>query len=211
MVQIIQRIIGVPLSPFVFGGRCPCYVGRAVSQVPPWRRHSCSHSCSSWRNCRPCFRLRKTAGFPQLQFIKVVHILVVGQRPIPMVLVTMESPQLQFDKVSSSCCAGCVAPQVQVVEVTVAIPQLHRVRHPRFVDIRVVTERQFPSAQLFSRPVRFSSCSSLIWCLTSLLCGSTGQVVSRPDVVDIPVMAQRQVDWVLTVKADHRASPVAVH
>ena len=47
-------IIEIPLS-FVFGGRCPRYAGRAVSQVPPWRRHSCSHSCSSLRICRPCF------------------------------------------------------------------------------------------------------------------------------------------------------------
>ena len=95
-VHIGQQIIEIPLSPFVFGGRCPRYAGRAVSQVPPWRRHSCSHSCSSLRNCRPWFRLRKTAGFPQLQFIKVVHIPVVVQRPI------MEIPQLQFDKGSSS-------------------------------------------------------------------------------------------------------------
>ena len=65
------------------GGRCPRYAGRAVSQVPPWTRHSCSHSCSSCRNCRPWFRLLKTAGFPQLQFIMVVHIPVVVQRPIP--------------------------------------------------------------------------------------------------------------------------------
>ena len=39
---------------------------------------------------------------------------------------------------------GCAAPQVQVVEVTVAVPQLHRVRHPRVVDIRVLAQRQFP-------------------------------------------------------------------
>ena len=42
-----------------------------------------------------------------------------------------------------------------------------------------------------------------------LLRGSTGQVVSRPDVVDIPVMVQRQVPLVLTVQVDHRASPAA--
>ena len=35
------------LSPFRFGGRCPCCAGRAFSQVPPWRRHSCPHSCIS--------------------------------------------------------------------------------------------------------------------------------------------------------------------
>ena len=155
MVQTILQTIEFPLSPFVFGGRCPRYAGRAVSLVPLWRRHSCSHSCSSLRNCRP-----------QLQFIKVVHIPVVVQRPISMVLVTIESPQLQFDKVSSSLLcwlcsstgAGCGGD----------IPQLHRVRHPR-----VVMQRQFPLAQLFCRPLRFSSCSSLIWCSTSLLFGST--------------------------------------
>ena len=32
-----------------FGGRCPCCAGREDSQVPPWRRHSFSHSCSSLR------------------------------------------------------------------------------------------------------------------------------------------------------------------
>ena len=80
MVQTIQQIIEIPLSPFVFGGRCPRYAGRAVSQVPPWRKSWRSHSCRSLRNCRPWFRVRKTAGSPQLQFIKVVHI------PIPMVI-----------------------------------------------------------------------------------------------------------------------------
>ena len=69
VVQTIQQIIEVPLS-FVFDGRCPRHAGRAFSQVLPWRKHSCSHSCSSLRICRPCFRLRKTAGFPQLQFFK---------------------------------------------------------------------------------------------------------------------------------------------
>ena len=45
------------------------------------------------------------------------------------------------------------------------------------------------------------------------LCSSTGagQLVARPDVVDIPVMAQRQVLLVLTVQADHGDSPIAVH
>ena len=86
MVQTILQTIEFPLSPFVFGGRCHRYAGRAASLVPLWRRH-CSHSCSSLRNCRP-----------QLQFIKVVHIPVVVQRPIPMVLVTFKSLQLQFDK-----------------------------------------------------------------------------------------------------------------
>ena len=52
LVQTIQLTIEISLS-FVFGGRCPRYAGRAVSQVPPWRRHSCSHSCSSCRFISP--------------------------------------------------------------------------------------------------------------------------------------------------------------
>ena len=89
MVQSIQQIIEIPLSPFVFGGRCPRYAGRAVSQVPPWRRHSCSHGCSSWRTCRPWFRLRRklqkfrscSSVIPQLQFLnEVIDVPVVPSR-----------------------------------------------------------------------------------------------------------------------------------
>ena len=42
---------------------------------------------------------------------------------------------------------------MQVVEVIVAIPQLHRVRHPRVVGIRVVTQRQFPLAQAVQQTI----------------------------------------------------------
>ena len=55
---------------------------------------------------------------------------------------TMENTQLQFDKVFFVPVCWFAAPQVQVVEVPVAIPQLHRVRHPLVVDIRVVAQRQ---------------------------------------------------------------------
>ena len=41
------------------------------------------------------------------------------------------------------------------MEVTVAIPQLHRVRQPRVVDIRVVTQRKFPLAQVFQQTIEF--------------------------------------------------------
>ena len=51
------------------------------------------------------------------------------------------------------CCAGCAAPQVQVVEVTVVIPQLHRVRHPHVVDFRVVAQRQAPWSCLFMQTI----------------------------------------------------------
>ena len=32
MIHTVQQIIEIPLLPFVFGGRCPRYAGRAVSQ-----------------------------------------------------------------------------------------------------------------------------------------------------------------------------------
>ena len=85
-------------------GRCPCCAGRAVSQVLSWRRHSCSHSCSSLRNC---------SGFPGLQFIMVVGTPFMAQMLIRMVLATMENPQLGVDRagrsmllVCRSCCSG---------------------------------------------------------------------------------------------------------
>ena len=62
----------------------------------------------------------------------------------------MENTQLQFDKVFSSLFA---APQVQVVEVTVTIPLLHRVRHPLVVDIRVVAQRQVPLVCMFMQTI----------------------------------------------------------
>ena len=46
----------------------PCCVGRADSPVPPWRRRSRSHSCSSSTGAL-WFRLQKTAEIPQLLFI----------------------------------------------------------------------------------------------------------------------------------------------
>ena len=66
----------------------------------------------------------------------------------------MEITQLQFDKVFffvPVCCFA--APQVQVVEVTVTILQLHRVRHPRVVGIRVVAQRQVPLVSLFMQTI----------------------------------------------------------
>ena len=93
-VQTIQQIIEILHLLFVLGGRCPCCAGRADSQVLPWRRRSCSHSCSSLRNRCPLFpttgalwfRLQNTAEFPQLQFMMVVDIPVEVPRPFPMVL-----------------------------------------------------------------------------------------------------------------------------
>ena len=53
MVQTVRRTIFFSSE---HGGRCPCCGGPADSQVLLWRRHSCSHSCSSLRksSCRFC-------------------------------------------------------------------------------------------------------------------------------------------------------------
>ena len=50
MVLFFQKTIEIPL--FIDTGRLPCCAGHADSQVPLWRRHSCSHSCRSCRLCR---------------------------------------------------------------------------------------------------------------------------------------------------------------
>ena len=100
--QTIQQIIEIPLSPFVFGGRCLRYAGRAVSRVPLWRRHSCSHSCSTLRNCRPWFRLRKTAGFSTVALHQGRSHSCRGAEADPHGPLTMEISQLQFDTVFSS-------------------------------------------------------------------------------------------------------------
>ena len=47
MVQTVQQIIETPQSQFVFLVVDPCCAGRADSSVPPWRRRSRFHSCSS--------------------------------------------------------------------------------------------------------------------------------------------------------------------
>ena len=47
--------------------------------------------------------VQKTAEIPQLQFIMVVVIPVITQRLIPMVLLTIETPQLPFDTVPGRC------------------------------------------------------------------------------------------------------------
>ena len=54
------------------------------------------------------FRLQITVESPQLQSIKVVDISFVVHRPIPMVLATIETPQLRVDTVVD-------APLLQVV------------------------------------------------------------------------------------------------
>ena len=127
MVQTIQQIIEVPLS-FVFDGRCPLYAGRAFSQVLPWRRHSCSHSCSSLRICRPCFRLRKTAGFSAVAVLQRSSTPpVFVQMLIPMVQVALKTIEiLQFVHT--------------VVDVPVAL--VVHVLSDKVVDVPVVVQRQ---------------------------------------------------------------------
>ena len=69
VVQTIQQIIEVPLS-FVFDGRCLRYAGCANSQVLPWRRHSCSHSCSSLRICRPVLQTAENCWFSAIAVLR---------------------------------------------------------------------------------------------------------------------------------------------
>ena len=58
-----------------------------------------SYVARFWRTWCLWFRLPKTVDFPQLQSIKVVDISFVVHRPIPMVLLTIETPQLRMDTV----------------------------------------------------------------------------------------------------------------
>ena len=98
---VLRRLIPMVQSVQVFGGRYPSYAGRAVSQVLSWRRHSCSHSCISLRNCR---------GLPQLQFITVVGTPFVAQMLIPMVRVdrAVDAPVMQVVQFRSSSIAPCI-------------------------------------------------------------------------------------------------------
>ena len=75
------------------------------------------------------FRLQKNCGFPQLQFFR--DVLVVVQRPIPMVFATTECPQLRVDTgVDAPICRSCRFPSrgaeaclmVQTVRRTIVIP-----------------------------------------------------------------------------------------
>ena len=90
------------------------------------------------------FRLQKNCGFPQVQFIKVVDISFVLQRLIPMVLATIQLPQLRVDK---------------VIDVPV-----HRSARRRLC-------RQIPMVQTALRTMVFRSCSSWIRC--SLTAGAS--------------------------------------
>ena len=59
----------------------------------------CSHAHCVQRQVPWVMECRKTAEFPQLLSIQLVDISFVVQRPIPMVLVTMEILQLRVDTV----------------------------------------------------------------------------------------------------------------
>ena len=57
------------------------------------------------------------------------------------------------------------------------------------VDIPVVAQRQFPIVQ-FCRPPRFSSCSPLIRCSTSLLCRSSKfSSADGEETVELPTLS----------------------
>ena len=153
-----------------------------------------------------------TVEVPQVQLIiKVIYIPVVAQSLIPMALTvqqTIEIPRLQFlDKVMTCPLLGhtganCAAhlhgvPQVQLLDKvvvpvvcttnaliqmrsTVEVTQLQFLF--KVVIIPVGAQRQVPMVSLFSRPRRFSCCSTLTRCSTIWLCipaGSSGAVVEK--------------------------------
>ena len=87
MVLVVQMTIEIPQFVDTVVG-FPCCAGRAGSQVPLWRGHSCSHSCSSLRKSSPA----ENCSFRSCSFM-VVRIPVVARRKFPMVLRTMAFPQ----------------------------------------------------------------------------------------------------------------------
>ena len=105
------------------------------------------------------YAVQKTVEFPQLLSMQVVDISFVVQRPISMVLVSMEIPQLRVDTVVDGpfcsravfCRDVEVCPKVQTVcWITGILQLLHTVfdallcRACLVVDIPVVVQRPFP-------------------------------------------------------------------
>ena len=82
--------------------------------------------------------VQKTAEFPQLQSIQVVDIPVVVQRPIPMVLVTMEVPQSRVDTVVDG-------PLLQVAVVTPRLVPWSRLAVGPERDSPVLFRQEVPS------------------------------------------------------------------
>ena len=102
MVQAVLRTLSLAVAP-AQGGQCPCYAGRAgraghpnpcrgaeaVSHGPDRSAvHGDSPDALGYGGRRPCC-------------VVVQDVPVVPQRPIPVVLLTMEIPQFLFDKMVS--------------------------------------------------------------------------------------------------------------
>ena len=170
---------------------------RICHRCSSWTRLSCPL-------CETTYALVQllTVEVPQVQLIiKVIYIPVGTQSLIPMALTVeqiIEISQLQFlDKeltcpllghtgaswcstsaaLGQGCRARCVHdkcpdPDRRAVQKTVEIPQLQFFF--KVVIIPVGAPRQVPMVSLFSRPRRFSCCSTLTRCSTIWLCSPAG-------------------------------------
>ena len=146
MVQTSLQTTEIPQLPFVF-------------------------RCSMSLLCLP-FPLLSTTGVSGLDFAVYSggpavavdqgrrQFPVVVQRPIPMVLMTMEIPQLQFiDTVIDVCCAGPANSGATVRRHSRSHSCSSSSSLDNVVDIPIVAQLQIPLVRL---PQRFSSCSTLI-------------------------------------------------
>ena len=168
---------------------------RIIHRCSSWTRLSCPLCATTYA----LVQLRITVEVPQVQLIiKVIYIPVAAQSLIPMALTvqqTIEIPRLQFHDKELTCPllghtgANCAThlhgvPQVQLDKVVVPVvcttnyliqmrcivelPQLQFLF--KVVIIPVGAQRQVPTVSLFSRPRRFSCCSTLTRCSTISLC-----------------------------------------
>ena len=106
--------------------RCPCCACRADSQVPLWRRLSCSHGCSSLRKSSPAENCNSPA------------VAVLHGRSLPCRDAEAD-PHGLVDRGDSAvagghgdrrpCCAGGASSAGAVVEKSVVLPRLHLVRN----------------------------------------------------------------------------------
>ena len=117
MVQTFQQIIEIPLSLFVFGGRCPRCEGRADSQVQAWRRQS-SPTVAAVENFVeiPCVFLDKVVDMPflfydrclvfgcrKLRFSAVAVCLAVGGATDAVHRLFLWTPRLHRDRTWLRC------------------------------------------------------------------------------------------------------------
>ena len=169
------------------------------------------HRCSSWTRlscplCATTYALVQllTVEVPQVQLIiKVIYIPVATQSLILTALTVQQIIEISQELTcpllghtgASWCSTGaalgqgprarcvhdkCPDPDRRAVQKTVEIPQLQFFF--KVVIIPVGAPRHVPMVSLFSRPRRFSCCSTLTRCSTIGLCspaGSSGAVVEK--------------------------------